>query len=366
MNMYRIIGADGRQYGPVSADQVREWIAQGRANGHTRVLAEGATDWKMLSEVPEFNAALGAGAGRPAAPTAPVVAATGGQAQADAIAQAILARDYHVEIGSCISRGWNLVFSNFWLTVGTTVLMLILLTVVNFLPIAPLLLNLVLWTGLKWMFLKQVRGQRVELSDAFAGFGPLFVPLMLFSLVAQILYFVGLVLCLLPGIYLGVAWLLFSGLLIMDKGLEFWPAMELSRKVVTRHWWVLFGLVVVAFLLNLLGLAVCLIGYVITLPITLAAVVYAYEDIFGSQARLTTPAPGLPPAPMPVAPAPTSAPPSTPEPPPSAPPAPTAGTDSPTQGSAATITPAPPTNTPANQPGPETSGGTGNPPPSPA
>src|SRR5262249_44254530 len=52
--MYRIIGADGNQYGPISAEQLRQWIAEGRANAQTKVLAEGATDWKPLSEFPEF------------------------------------------------------------------------------------------------------------------------------------------------------------------------------------------------------------------------------------------------------------------------------------------------------------------------
>ncbi len=52
--MYRIVGADGRQYGPVSADQIRHWIAEGRANAKTQILAEGATEWKLLSTFPEF------------------------------------------------------------------------------------------------------------------------------------------------------------------------------------------------------------------------------------------------------------------------------------------------------------------------
>jgi hypothetical protein len=54
MNMYRIIGADGRQYGPVSGDQLRQWIAEGRANAQTQAFAEGATEWKPLGGLPEF------------------------------------------------------------------------------------------------------------------------------------------------------------------------------------------------------------------------------------------------------------------------------------------------------------------------
>jgi hypothetical protein len=55
--MYRIIGADGKEYGPITADQVRQWMAEGRANAQTRVLAEGSTEWKTLGELPEFGGA---------------------------------------------------------------------------------------------------------------------------------------------------------------------------------------------------------------------------------------------------------------------------------------------------------------------
>jgi hypothetical protein len=64
--MYRIIGADGNQYGPISAEQLRQWIAEGRANAQTKVLAEGTTEWKSLAELPEFF-----GATPPPSPGAP-------------------------------------------------------------------------------------------------------------------------------------------------------------------------------------------------------------------------------------------------------------------------------------------------------
>jgi hypothetical protein len=48
--MYKIIGADGREYGPVTADQLRNWIAEGRATAQTRAQAEGSAQWKPLPE----------------------------------------------------------------------------------------------------------------------------------------------------------------------------------------------------------------------------------------------------------------------------------------------------------------------------
>ena len=57
--MYKIIGADGNEYGPVTADQLHQWIREGRANAQTKAQAEGSTEWKTLTELPEFASALG-------------------------------------------------------------------------------------------------------------------------------------------------------------------------------------------------------------------------------------------------------------------------------------------------------------------
>lgn len=71
--MYKIIGADQKEYGPVSADELRQWIAEGRANAQTLIQAEGQTEWRPLSTFPEFAAAappqpLPGGAPLPGAP----------------------------------------------------------------------------------------------------------------------------------------------------------------------------------------------------------------------------------------------------------------------------------------------------------
>ena len=56
--MYKIIGADKKEYGPVTADQIRQWIAEGRVSGQTMVQAEGSADWKALASFPEFVSLL--------------------------------------------------------------------------------------------------------------------------------------------------------------------------------------------------------------------------------------------------------------------------------------------------------------------
>jgi hypothetical protein len=60
--MYRIIGGDQKEYGPVSAEEVRRWIVEGRLYANNLVRVEGATEWKPLSSFPEFAGGMPAGA----------------------------------------------------------------------------------------------------------------------------------------------------------------------------------------------------------------------------------------------------------------------------------------------------------------
>lgn len=53
--MYKIIGADGKEYGPITADDVRRWIAERRLNSQSLVQVAGDTGWKPLSFFPEFS-----------------------------------------------------------------------------------------------------------------------------------------------------------------------------------------------------------------------------------------------------------------------------------------------------------------------
>ena len=52
--MYRIIGTDGKTYGPVGLEQIRQWLAQGRVDSRTPVLMDGASDWTVLGLLPEL------------------------------------------------------------------------------------------------------------------------------------------------------------------------------------------------------------------------------------------------------------------------------------------------------------------------
>src|SRR5438876_10986226 len=70
--MYFVIGVDQREYGPVSSDEVRTWIAQGRLSARSLARPDQTVGWRPLSDYAEFAAAL-AQAAPPAYSSVPVV-----------------------------------------------------------------------------------------------------------------------------------------------------------------------------------------------------------------------------------------------------------------------------------------------------
>lgn len=279
--MFTIIGADGKEYGPVSADKLREWIASGRANAQTQARRDGEAAWSTLGSLPEFAGAFAAQPSTPAAAPSPgSFAGAATPVDPKAYADAILARGAKLDFGAALSRGLDLLKSDYWTFVGITLVMTLVIAAANFIPLAGLLLNGLLTGGLQLYFVRKLRNERPELGDCFVGFSSMTGALILGGLVVTLLTLLGLVCLILPGIYLAVAYL-FTSVLILDHKIDFWPAMEVSRRVVTANWFMMFLLVIVAAILSALGTVLLIIGVVLTAPYFYAVFAAAYEQLVG-------------------------------------------------------------------------------------
>jgi hypothetical protein len=53
--IYKIISENGQEYGPVTGEQLRHWIAEGRVARETPVFVDGAKDWNFVGLLPEFT-----------------------------------------------------------------------------------------------------------------------------------------------------------------------------------------------------------------------------------------------------------------------------------------------------------------------
>ncbi len=65
---YTIIGGDGKEYGQISAEDLRKWISEGRLNAQSLAKAESDAAFRALSTFPEFADAFAPPTLAPGAP----------------------------------------------------------------------------------------------------------------------------------------------------------------------------------------------------------------------------------------------------------------------------------------------------------
>jgi hypothetical protein len=91
-----------------------------------------------------------------------------------------------------------------------------------------------------------------------------------------------LLICLVPAAFFTVC-LQFTLPLIVDKEMSVGAALRTSWGMVLKHFWQMLGLAILAGLISSLGVFGCIVGVLFTAPIGIAAMLYAYETVFGVQ-----------------------------------------------------------------------------------
>lgn len=295
---YTVVDAQRQQIGPITEQRVRELFEQGVITLESLAWKPGMDQWQPLRSFSEFidvanppdsSSVPAPESSNPYAPPSAQQYFPSGEGSLDmnltsaerarALTAEILQRDFSLDITGCISRAWNLVFSrDFWPIVGVNTLTCLTL-LASSMCYANIVITGPVTGGVYLYFLKKIRREEATLNIAFSGFSLAFSQLFLAFLVSSLISGVGVILLIIPGIYLMVAYF-FTYALVLDKKLEFWDAMECSRKVVTRHWFPVFGLLILAGLLAAVGVVALCVGMLVTMPIYHAAMMYAYEDIF--------------------------------------------------------------------------------------
>lgn len=196
------------------------------------------------------------------------------------------------EIGKILSRSGEVFKNNLGPLLGATLVMWVILGVSGVIYIGPLVLAGPLTLGLYKMVQAALRGQPVEFGDLFSGFQK-FLPAFLANLIITVFSAIGMIFCIIPGLLIGILYIP-TYLFILDDNLEFWNAMEASRKMVMNNFgqWIILALVL--FVLNLAGALVCCIGMAVTMPISMIAIAIAYT-LEREAASGTTPGSSPPP-----------------------------------------------------------------------
>ncbi len=287
MSQWYLLRGD-QTHGPYEETQVRQWVQAGQIGPSDRLCPVGGTEWQPASAFLEFATAPAAPAlAGPAAPSYPAAAQTLGPGTASGLS-------------AWITKGWEMVSSEWQAFVGATLLML-LVTLVTLGICGP-----PLSVGLYRMLLKRHAGKPVQATDVFEGFQYFgvawgFTLLMLLAvLIVMIpLGVIGFLVTRGQGaeqagqaagtLFQGLSNLLslavgtitlFSMPLIADDRAGAVEALVESWNTVKANFWTYLLAFFIFQLISTAGVIACGIGMLFSMPLSLACIVACYRSVF--------------------------------------------------------------------------------------
>ena len=112
-----------------------------------------------------------------------------------------------------------------------------------------------------------------------------FMRYLIGQILVGVIVIIGLILLIVPGVIAALA-LMFTSYLIIDKGRNPLEAIKESFRITKGHRMQLFILVVALIGINLLGAIALLVGLIVSIPVSMLAIVHAYRKLEHSSAEM--------------------------------------------------------------------------------
>jgi len=215
-----------------------------------------------------------------------------------------LSRGYDFTIGDLLSEAWQRVKGTKGIIIGGFVVFYAVLLVASFLiggffgilgvvsdsPMLTVVVEMVVgifasalaypfMAGINMIGIRRAADQPISFNDIFSHFGRT-VPLVITAIISMLLIYLGMILLIIPGLYLAIAYMLAIPL-VVERGLSPWQALETSRKAISQHWFKVFGLFLLLGLITGISAIPLGIGLVWTIPLFTVAIGILYRTIFG-------------------------------------------------------------------------------------
>ena len=183
----------------------------------------------------------------------------------------------HSHTGHWIGEGWRIVKAD----IGAFFVIALVFSLLN--AMVPIILQGPLVVGFHLYCIKRILGRNAEFADLFKGFN-FFVPSLVASLLISLFVSIGFLLCIIPGLVVAAMYK-FTYLFIMDKRMDFWPAMQASHSIIKQDYFGFTMFLLAMIGVDLLGVLCCVIGVFVAIPVTVAAITVAYHEIVGFDPR---------------------------------------------------------------------------------
>lgn len=184
-----------------------------------------------------------------------------------------------IDIGAWFKETVDIVKENYFLLLVVNALMVVISV------ISAGILSGAMMAGVAMIMLRLLDKDTVkpEIGDVFKGFD-FFLPALLFYLMisvatlltALVIPFFGGLVC----FSILQALCVFSIFFIVEKKMDFWPAIVASYQQVKDHFFPMLGFVVVINIVSMLGGLACGVGGFLTLPVAMAGLAVAYRKFY--------------------------------------------------------------------------------------
>jgi hypothetical protein len=213
-----------------------------------------------------------------------------------------LAGDFQFEPLEVVQEAWRLTDGvKLIVLVGSAVLVVAILavqSVVTRLLPPPTDLAGLMWSGFGGLALQMVIigpisaglfivvarhavGLPVAIGDLFGQYDK-FGRIVGVMLLSTLLTYVGMLLLILPGIYLSIAYVM-AVPLVAEKNMSVWQALETSRKVITKCWWRMLFIWLLIVLIMIVSALPAFIPWIWTVPMFGMVFGVIYRNLFGVQ-----------------------------------------------------------------------------------
>lgn len=205
-----------------------------------------------------------------------------------------------IDIGECLSEAWKVCWENFPLWLGVGIVAMIVLTVAEMTIIGIFVIWPVIYFGWTKFLLNMLEPNRADFGDLFSGFntfGAALLPMLALGALCCVPIIPFIVAVILEnevmmgvtGILMGLVYLIgtpklaFSVFFIVDRNLGAVDAIKASIEATRGQWFTVFGLMVLAFVVQLAGYLALLIGVIPASQIAYLMFASAYRQLAGPE-----------------------------------------------------------------------------------
>lgn len=182
--------------------------------------------------------------------------------------------------------GWDKTKQYFWFLFIVSIAYIVLQAITSHIPVISTLVSMGLSIAVMGLTLAITAGHAPKLEQLLKPFETYKVAwhYLLASILYMFVVAIGLILLVLPGIYIAIRLQFYGYFIVEHKEMAVIDTLKKSMEITTGKFWKLFGFIVVIIGLNILGAIALGVGLFVTLPMSAIAYTLLYKKLTDSHA----------------------------------------------------------------------------------